>query len=236
MVQDAKVAVGEVTLKNVRLSFSDTLFVGETGDARKKGKNAGKVPWRNNANFLIPKSTEEGKKLYAACRSAMSDAKTSLWKDPDTAPKIKSDKLALRDGDEEDWAGYAGHWYVSASRTTYSKDANTAPKRPFRIIGPRKVKMDDGSMRFPDVKEGDSGAPYAGCYVNSIVRFWAQDDDDYGKRINCSIEAVQFARDGEAFGGGKRVNVDDEFDDQADDLDGDLSTSKKPALADLDDL
>lgn len=142
---------------------------------------------------------------------------------------------ALRDGDEEEWAGYAGHYYVSASRTTHGGE-DSAPKRPFRIIGPRKVKNPDtGKMEFPEVREGEQGAPYAGCYVNAIVRFWGQDSAEYGKRINCSIEAVQFAKDGEAFGGGKKINVNDAFDDMdGDDMD-DLGVGK-PADEDEDDL
>lgn len=43
------------------------------------------------------------------------------------------------------------------------------------------------------------GKPYAGCYVNCSVRLWAQ-DNEWGKRINAQLRAVQFAKDGEPFG------------------------------------
>ena len=53
----------------------------------------------------------------------------------------------------------------------------------------------------------DDGKPYAGCYVNAIVKPWAQ-DNQYGKRINFSLEGIQFVRDGEAFGGGGATTED----------------------------
>ena len=221
-----KTQVGTIMLKGVRLSFADSLFVAEAGPRREKGKHKGKIPYRNSINLLLPdKGTPEGDAMYKAIQAKMIEARDAEWpKDP---PKIKGEKLAMRDGDEEDWAGYAGRYYVSASRTTYgAKDAedvtSSRPKRPFRIIGPRKrPDPEGGDAKFPDVSEGGTDAPYSGCYINCKVRFWAQDDEEYGKRINASIEAVQFARDGEAFGGGQRTNVDDEFDEGEGDEFGD---------------
>lgn len=242
--EDKKTQVGTIMLKGVRLSFADSLFVGEANDRRTKGKHAGKIPYRNSINLLLPdKDSPEGKAMHKAILEKMTEARDAQWpKDP---PKIKGEKLAMRDGDEEDWAGYAGRYYVSASRTVYGpKDAEDTPanrpKRPFRIIGPRKTKdAETGEMRFPDVREGGADAPYSGCFINCKVRFWAQDDEEYGKRINASIEAVQFARDGEAFGGGQRTNVDDEFDEEeGDDAFGedDLGASSKAEVEEDDPL
>ena len=45
----------------------------------------------------------------------------------------------------------------------------------------------------------EDGKPYAGCYINLSLRLWAQ-DNQYGKRINAQLRAVQFVKDGEAFG------------------------------------
>lgn len=241
MSEDTKTEVGVVMLKGVRLSFADTLYDAEKGDSiPKTGKNAGKQPWRNSINLLLPdKDSPEGKALEKACKAAMVEARDKEWpKDP---PRIKGEKLAMRDGDEESWAGYAGRYYVSASRTSYGPIGGERPKHPYRIIGPRKAKdPETGQLRFPDVKEGDPNAPYAGCFVNAKVRFWAQDSTEYGKRINCSIEAIQFAAHGEAFGGGAKTNVDEEFDDMdGDDLGGgdddDLGLSSSSKSSDDDD-
>jgi hypothetical protein len=205
----------EIKLKDVRLSFSDNLFVAEAGEVRTKGKHKGKIPYRNSANFLIPKTNTV---LIDAIKKVMIEARDQLWpKDP---PKIKGDKLCLQDGDDVEYAGYADHMYISASRTTYGTDGKV-PKRPFRIIGRNKVELADGKQGFPDINESDD-IVYAGCYVNAVLRIWAQDDPDYGKRINASIEGVQFWRPGERFGGGKRLDVDNAFDEYQDDDDDGL--------------
>lgn len=218
----------EVMMKDVRLSFADNLFDAEVGEPRKNGKHKGKIPHRWSSNFLIPKSNTA---LVQAIKDAMREARDQKW--PQDPPKIKADKLCLQDGDEVEYAGYADHYYLSASRTAYGGSDGQPPRRPFRIIDRNKVKKEDGSTGFPDLTPGD-GRPYSGCYVNAIVRIWAQDDPDYGKRINASIEAVQFWRDGEAFGGGKKVDVNAAFDEfGGDDGFDEGSTSGEPADDDM---
>jgi hypothetical protein len=64
----------------------------------------------------------------------------------------------------------------------------------------------------------DDAKIYAGCLVNAVIDIWWQ-DNKYGKRVNASLKAVQFAGDGEAFGEA-RVNVEDEFSNVEDDEDG----------------
>lgn len=56
-----------------------------------------------------------------------------------------------------------------------------------------------------------SGKPYAGCYVNASLEFWAQ-DNAYGKRINCTLRGIQFLRDGDSFSAGRPADAD-EFED-----------------------
>ena len=51
---------------------------------------------------------------------------------------------------------------------------------------------------------------YDGCKVNAKVEVWAQ-DNKYGRRINCSLLGVMFARDGENFSGGGRPASADDF-------------------------
>jgi hypothetical protein len=144
----------------------------------------------------------------------------------------------VQDGDDEEVTTFGpmtGAHFLSASKTVYGpKDGSESdvPKRPFRVIGPRKVKdPTTGDLKFPDVKSGDETAPYSGCYVNVKVEFWAQEaDSERGipNRMNATILAVQFAKHGESFGGGTRVNVDDEFDEEDgdDDLGGSASNDE----------
>ena len=95
-------------------------------------------------------------------------------------------KRPLRDGEEKDLDGFGeGTVFFNASNT----------KRPV-------LKDKDLSALVED-----DGKPYAGCYVNAIVKPWAQ-DNAYGKRINFSLEGIQFVREGEAFGGGGTTTED----------------------------
>jgi hypothetical protein len=59
------------------------------------------------------------------------------------------------------------------------------------------------------------GKPYAGCYVNVSLDVWAQ-SNQYGKRINAKLLAVQFDKDGDAFSGGEGYS-DDDFGDEGGD-------------------
>lgn len=206
MTDEANKGDPTVTLKRVRLSFADNVAEPEKGEPRTKGKHQGKIPYRWSANFIIDGSDKATiNEVKATIRAVIA----KQWPDETTRPKIKADKMCLRNGDEESYAGYAGNWYVSASQTAYPR-GEAAPKRPFRIIDRNKVTLENGSRGFPDA----ASKIYAGCYVNAIVRIWAQDDPEYGKRINASIEAIQFWEDGEAFGGGgRKINVDEEFDE-----------------------
>jgi hypothetical protein len=122
------------------------------------------------------------------------------------SPKVKADKwgknppkgikLCLHEGSEKDFDGYD---------ETIMFISSSSARRPVVV---------DKDLR-PLV--GEDGKPYAGCYVNCTLRLWAQ-DNKYGKRINASLEAVQFARDGEAFGAGN-VRAEDEFTSLEDDED-----------------
>ncbi len=91
--------------------------------------------------------------------------------------KLPADKLCLRDGDEKDYDGYEGHMFLSAANA----------KRP------QVVDRDKTPLTIDDDK------PASGDYVNMVVRLWAQ-DNKFGKRINASLEVVQFVKQGERFG------------------------------------
>lgn len=104
--------------------------------------------------------------------------------------KVPGNKLCLRDGDEVEYDGYAGHMTLKAS----------TKKRPL-VLNKDKSPLTE-----------EDGVVYSGCYVNAIIDLWAQ-DNQFGKRINATLLGVQFAADGEAFSsGGKSANPDD-FDD-----------------------
>lgn len=136
-------------------------------------------------------------------RAAMAEVGKNKWgaKWPQIEAGLKAqDKLALHDGNiKADLDGYAGNFYVNANNKT-------------------RVTVVDRD-RTPLVQA--DGKPYAGCYVNASIEFWAQDNAQHGKRINASLRGVQFLKDGEAFAGGGVASAD-EFDElAADELDTD---------------
>jgi hypothetical protein len=98
-------------------------------------------------------------------------------------------KICLRDGSEKpDVDGYGdGVMFISAR----------SDKKPEVV-----------ARNMEKIIESD-GKVYAGCVVNATVRLWAQ-DNNYGKRINAQLRAIQFVKDGAAFGEAA-VDVTKEF-------------------------
>jgi hypothetical protein len=100
--------------------------------------------------------------------------------------KVAADKICLRDGDEVEYDGYAGCYSIKCS----------TKKRPIVIDRDRSPLTED------------DGKPYGGCYVNASIDLWTQ-NNAWGKRINCTLLAVQFAKDGEPFADGATGDVND---------------------------
>lgn len=116
--------------------------------------------------------------------------------------KLPANMKCLRDGDEKDKAGFGpGTHYVASSNTRAPQVVDT------NANGRSPIGKDDSRL-------------YGGCYVNVVLNLWAQ-NNKWGKRINASLEAVQYARPGEPFGAAP-VDADDAFgsipDDDGDDL------------------
>jgi len=125
-------------------------------------------------------------------RAAVDTAIQGLLKEkyPKGVPKaFTPDRLCLRLDPEME------SWYVAATN-------ENAPK----VVDQGRQLLSNGSE-----------IPYAGCYVNARVRLWIQ-DNDFGKRVNASLEAVQFVKDGERLGH-KPVDVNEAFPDLSDEED-----------------
>lgn len=61
------------------------------------------------------------------------------------------------------------------------------------------------------VVAGDTGFPYAGCYVNAEIDIWALKKQGVKKRLVSDLLGVQFSRDGDAFGAGSAPSKADSF-------------------------
>lgn len=172
----------KIKIQNARLSFP-SLF-------RKASFNG--VETKYEATLLLNK--QDHAEVIASIQKAIKEKITVDLK----GAKLGADKLCLRDGDEVEYDGYAGHMSLKASNK----------KRP-TVIGRDKAPVTE-----------DDNIIYGGCYVNAIIELWAQ-NNEYGKRVNANLLGVQFVRDGEPFASGETVGADD-FDDLSDDLDDDM--------------
>lgn len=175
----------KLKLNNVRLSFPD-LFTAVQYN--------GEGSFNYRAQFLVEPDSDTDKAIRAAIKQVAKDkwvAKAdAVLKSIVGSPQ----KYCYIDGDTKDYDGYTGMMALSTTR-------GQGKGRPL-VIDSDKTPL----------AESD-GKPYAGCYVNASVEFWAQ-DNNFGKAIRCTLLGVQFFKDGDAFGGGSAPSEDD-FEDLA---------------------
>ena len=173
----------KVRLKMVRLSYPH-LFKAKGFGRDQTGEK------KFSATAIIDPDTKAGKANMDLLDDAIAAAKEAKW--GNKPPKLKSDKICFRDGDD-DADETKGMMICVASNS----------KRP--------ITLDENG---DDVTEADD-VLYGGCYVDMIVRIWAQ-DNEFGQRINASLEGVKYRDEGEAFSGHSKTSAGD-FDDDGDD-------------------
>ncbi|VGQ12965.1 hypothetical protein SB5439_05120 [Klebsiella variicola] len=140
------------------------------------------------ATFLIPEGSEIEKKIEAEIL-AKAEAK---WpgKGAQTIKSIRGNNMrfCFRPEGEKDYNGFAGNRFFKATN----------------VARPTIIDRDKTPLTQAD------GKPYAGCYVNASVEFYAYENN--GKGIACQLKGIQFFKDGDAFSGGGVASPDD-FDD-----------------------
>lgn len=198
-----------VTLKNVRLSFTESL-------KDKKATVENGTP-KHSCNLIIIKdggddpllkqAAADYEKNHAAIVGAVKAACDEQWAKPDKWKEIAEDdpkRLCYRKGERfknregEVYAGYAGNWAISAGGPKGGKE------RPL-LLDRRKNPVPEDEIL--DVMAG-------GYLADAIVSFYGTDKGGAG--VFCSIEAIRSREEGEKMGGGPRASADD-FDDLEDD-------------------
>lgn len=150
-----------------------------------------------SAKFLIDKTTHAAE--IKALGAHLAKMQQEAFKG-----RIPNDKLFVRDG-----AGSGKEEQENCFILAASEDK--APD----VINRDKSRINE-----------DDDIVYAGCYVNVLVRPWVQ-KNQFGKRINANLIAVQFVRDGERFSGVERPDIDDAFGDISDEFeDADSATGE----------
>lgn len=148
------------------------------------------------ATFLVP---EDDKQFQMVEDTIMATAKAKWGAKAEkivAAMRTNPNKFCWQDGNTKTYDGYEGMYALSAKNS----------KRPLVIDRDRTT-----------LSEAD-GKPYAGCYVNATVEFFAYENS--GNGISASLMGVQFVRDGDAFGGGG-VSSEDDFDELEEGADAD---------------
>ena len=187
-----------ITLKNVRLAFADVFtavqFQGQ-GEPRYSAVLLIE-PGSENDNLVQETINHVAKEKFKG-RAGM------LLKQWDG----NTGKLCYTDGNLKDPEKYNGFQDKMALAINRPKKAG-----PISLIGPRK---NPATGVFDQLE--DDGTLYAGCYVNAKVDIWAQDGTYPG--IRGTAVCLQFADDGESFGGTVKASAEgmDELDVDMDD-------------------
>jgi len=175
----------EIILKNVRIGFPQ-LFEAKDYQGDQRFNYSCKL-------FVATGSAEDAK-----IRETIKQVIAAKWpKKADVMmEEFRMDKKAFCyiDGKRVEYAGAEGNWILTSRRR--EEDG-----RPL-VIDQRKNPL-----------AKSDGKPYGGCFVNAKVDIWAQDGANKG--VRCSLIAIQFASDGDSFGGAKPA-TDDGFDDIGD--------------------
>lgn len=184
-----------VKLQNARLSFANGLFNATALEPTQVAKFG--------ADFLLTPDTTVYKKVDSAwVKTTMEDVLLEVangtWKGKgkQMLESLEASKKCLRDGSGrvnksgEVYAGYEGLKYVSAKTKT----------RP-EIIDERKAPIAE-----------QDGKIYSGCYVNVSFDVYGLADPKK-KGVHSSLRAVQFCKDGPAFGAGTVAGAKDDFEE-----------------------
>jgi hypothetical protein len=194
-----------LTLKNVRLAFSDSL-------TEAKAIQGGKPRY---GCTLIIEDDATLKEVEAAIKAiATAEFKGNVPPGKDSA---------LRDGnlntnkEDEVYKGFENKWFLSANRADSLGAPLILDNKRDPATGKPRVITDKTDIKFPE----------AGDYVNARINLFSLNGKSdrkanpaYGKKICCGLEVVQFAAKGEPFGASKPTA--DGFDAEDEDMD-DLS-------------
>lgn len=177
-----------ITLKNVVLAFP----------ALAEPQSLGEGEPAYGAKFPIAPNSEQQKLIEDAI---MAEAKEA-WKD--RAKSVLS--LLEEDGKlcftkkvykskktGEPYQGFEGKHYLS------TRNAKTQPT-VFDQYGEEVSGKGDIERKA-----------FSGAVVHASIEVWAQDNNKWGRRINCSLRGVMLTGEGENFGGGSAPASADEF-------------------------
>lgn len=183
--------------KNYKIYSDGTILVSDVRISyphldKKWCKNPAKDTPAYSGTVILPNAT------HSEARDAIKAFADEMLADRKMG-RIKADAYFIRDGDASGKDEYADAWIVAARESD---------NRPV-VLHPDKSEMD-----VEDIKS----TVKAGHYVDMLVEPWTQ-DNEHGKRVNASLRAVRYRREGEALSEGG-ISKDDAISSFDDDEDG----------------
>jgi hypothetical protein len=174
----------KVIIRNVRIGYANGL-----NEARVNAKaQAGAKPQFSSVFFVPETETAAIQAIQAAMWAAVTakfgDKANIKWTQIHANNKIPFKNGALN----ADKDGYLGNMFLQA---------NARENQPPKLLD---IFEDAPGSGRPAVLNRPQNRIYSGCYVNLEVNFWAYDKGADG--VACDMLLVQFAADGERFGGG----------------------------------
>jgi hypothetical protein len=195
-----------VILKNVRAQWLD-IFTAKAGEVNGK---------KTEPKFKVAALFEPNSEAATAAKAGLLEAATALWGDNarNVVQNISANSKAVRSGNskiQDDGSvreEFKDMLFISASNKT----------KP-QVVGPKKhagkwVTITEDGRGMVDGLDMTSElgwpvtVPYRGCYVNLKVQFVAgkafkaQSGEMIPNQVYAKLEAVQFVKDGIAFGAG----------------------------------
>ena len=174
----------KVIIRNVRIGYANGL-----NEARVNAKaQAGAKPQFSSVFFVPETETAAIQAIQAAMWAAVTakfgDKANIKWTQIHANNKIPFKNGALN----ADKDGYLGNMFLQA---------NARENQPPKLLD---IFEDAPGSGRPAVLNRPQNRIYSGCYVNIEVNFWVYTNKAEG--VSCDMLLVQFANDGERFGGG----------------------------------
>jgi hypothetical protein len=218
-----------VTLKNVRLSFSESLL------HKKKTSNTEDAKLAHSCNLILEADSPNFAENRDKCRAALDAACADKWEgQPKKWQEISEDnrkRVCFRRGETfknqttgEVYEGYAGNLAIAG------KGPKAGQQRPSLLDRGKRMLKDQAPPEV--VKAGrtfdeDSILDifYSGTACDAVVSFYGTEKGGHG--VFCSIEAIRSRQEGERVAGGFDVDPDvfEDLDDDDGFMGGDSGSS-----------
>lgn len=205
MTQQAIINPNSITFRDVRISFV------QLDEAKAYGDNP--VPYFT-LEVLLDRSNAAHQAYEKWVKATAERLAVAEYGSVEVVEKrcFGSGDKRMRRGTKEPYDGYPGMYYVKLKGK--QEQAAFQAKHFGAVMDRRMTRLANNNVAF--ISPGHPEWPYGGCYANVKGSMWAlgKKTKGYAKggpSLGMNLEAIQFVRQGVAFGRGP-VNVEEEFE------------------------